>query len=66
MSKPKYWRNAGTGICVYDNYTECEECDDHRKCRPQDFEEDDYDDDPNDAYHRWRDDRDMKEKCGYV
>ena len=49
--------------CKYDRFSPCECC---GKCNSGYDYEDDYDDDPNDAYHRWRDDRDMKEKYGYV
>ena len=47
--------------CKYDRFSPCEEC---GKCpTPIDLDED-YDDDPNDAYHQWRDDRDWKEMYG--
>ena len=46
--------------CKYDRFSPCECC---GKCRGADLDED-YDDDPNDAYHRWRDDRDWKERYG--
>lgn len=59
--------------CKYDRYSYCDIDEDDTSCDGCEYGrrwlaaiEDDYDDDPNDAYHRWRDDRDMKEKYGYV
>lgn len=54
--------------CKYNRYKNCDIDEDDSLCEGCETgircleKLDDYDDDPNDAYHRWRDDRDMKEQ----